>query len=218
MKICLLAAPYDSGHYRERLGLGPLTLISGIEEKLTLAGHSVRCDEVFIDTTFSTEITTSFEVSRQISRHVREAVEDGEFPIVLTGNCNAASVGTLSGLNNDSGVIWFDCHGDYNTPETTIGGFLDGMALSMVAGHCWKQLTASIEGFKPVAEKDITLIGARDFDPLEIQHLSASGITLVSVAMVHEKKYESADAFKPMKSIYLHIDLDVIDPEYVRVN
>jgi arginase len=145
------------------------------------------------------------------------AKEAEEFPVILSGNCNTA-LGVLSGLNDGSGVVWFDCHGDFNTPETTIGGYLDGRALSMVAGHCWKQLTASIDGFKPVAEENIILIGGRDFDPLEIQNLSVSGITLIPVVMIHEKKFESENLFKPMQSIYLHIDLDVIDPEYVRVN
>jgi arginase len=218
MNILLLAAPYDSGHHKKRLGLGPLTVIKGIEDQLKKSGHTLRKEEVFVDTVFSTEVTTSFEVSRQIADHVQRAKAKGEFPIVFTGNCNAAAIGTLSGLQENSGVIWFDCHGDFNTPETTIGGFLDGMAIAMVAGQCWTQLTASVPGYKPVSEDKIILAGARDFDPLELQRLSSSAITVITPEMFRLDEEALNEKFIPMESVYLHIDLDVIDPQYLRAN
>jgi arginase len=218
MKILLLTAPYDSGHYKQRLGLGPLTLVKGIGEQLARKGHAVRKEEIFVSNSFATEVTTSFEVSRHIARQVKSAKEKGEFPIVLTGNCNAAAIGTISGLQDGSGVIWFDCHGDFNTPETTIGGYLDGMSLSMVVGQCWTQLTVSVPGFKPVPENRIILAGARDLDPLEVDRLSHSGITLITSEKIKQKVDDLADSFIPMESIYLHIDLDVLDPQDVHVN
>jgi arginase len=218
MKILLLTAPYDSGHYKQRLGLGPLALVNGIEEQLTRKRNAVRKEEIFVNTAFSTEVTTSFEVSRQIAMQVREAKEKGEFPVVLTGNCNAAAIGTLSGLQDDSGVIWFDCHGDFNTPETTIGGYVDGMSLSMVVGDCWTQLTASVPGFKPVPENKIILVGARDLDPLEVNRLSHSGITLITPEKIKLKNDALTESFIPLESVYLHIDLDVLDPQDVHVN
>lgn len=217
MKIALITAPYDSGHYRQRLGLGAEKLREGVEVRLRNQGHDVRSEQVIIATDFSTEVTTSFAVSRQVARLVGEAKGSGALPVVLSGNCNMAAIGTLGGLEDNSGVIWFDCHGDFNTPETTIGGFLDGMALSMVTGHCWTQLTASVPGFKAVPEDKVILIGARDFDPLELTVLEQSAITTISPSMI---KDESAVRMRlmPMKSVYLHIDLDVLDPDYVRVN
>jgi arginase len=216
MQILLLAVPYDSGQHKKRLGAGPLSLMVPLEEHLISDGHDVRKSEVLITgNPFPTEITTSFEVSRKVSQLIREAKANGEFPVILSGNCNTA-VGTLSGLHDGSGVIWFDCHGDYNTPETTVGGFLDGMALSMIAGRSWKSLTASVPGFRPVKEEQIILIGARDFDAVEMTNLSHSPITLITPAMVKQKDQILDEALIPMPSIYLHIDLDVIDPAYVR--
>jgi arginase len=218
MKILLLAAPYDSGHYKQRLGLGPLHLVNGIEKRLVENGHEVRKEEIFAGTAFSTEVTTSFEVSRKIAGQVKTAKEHGAFPIVLTGNCNAAAIGTLSGLQDGSGVIWFDCHGDFNTPETTIGGFLDGMALSMIAGHCWTQLMASVPGFKPVPENRIVLAGARDLDPLEANRLGHSDVTLITPETIKQGAGNLAGKLVPMEPVYLHIDLDVLDPHEVHAN
>jgi arginase len=218
MKIFLLSVPYDSGHHKKRLGLGPLRIAPAVEQHLKEKRHAIRMGAVFIESSlFPTEVSTSFALSRQIADLVRNAKTNNEFPIILSGNCNTA-VGTLSGLSDESGVMWFDCHGDFNTPETTTGGFLDGMALSMVAGHCWKQLTSSVTGFKPVDEENIVLIGARDLDPLEVKLLSASRITFITPSMIKEDKADFTDVNPKLKSVYLHIDLDVLDPAYLRVN
>jgi arginase len=218
MNILLLAAPYDSGHHKKRLGLGPLALIDKIEEHLKKRNHTIHKEEVSVDTIFSTEVTTSFEVVRQIAKQVRHAKENNKFPIVLTGNCNAAALGTLSGLQDNSGMFWFDCHGDFNTPETTVGGYLDGMSIAMVVGHCWTQLTNSIPGYKPLSENKIILAGARDFDVLELQRLSSSPITLITPELFRLDASELEDKFIPMESIYLHIDLDVLDPQIIKAN
>ena len=216
MKIFLLSSPFDSGHYKKRLGIGSSYLMQRAEDLLLKAGHEVSTAELGLQQTpFPTEVTTSFEVNRSISQEVSKAKGTGAFPIIFAGNCNTA-IGTLGGLREEAGVVWFDCHGDFNTPETTVGGFLDGMSLAMIAGRCWKGLTSSVHGFKPVREDHIILIGARDFDHEEAKSLSHSAVQLITPEML--KGDEVNDHFPPLEKIYLHIDLDVLDPQYVQVN
>ena len=65
----------------------------------------------------------AFELNRRLAERVRKASSQKDFPLVLSGNCNSA-LGTLAGLNQpDLGMIWFDAHGDFNTPETTESTF-----------------------------------------------------------------------------------------------
>ncbi|MBT1685928.1 arginase family protein [Dawidia soli] len=218
MKTCLLSVPYDSGHHRKRLAAGPPILIDAVAQQLPAWGHRARKAEVFVDTPFATEVTTSFAVARAVAEQVAAAKQQGEFPLVFTGNCNAAALGVLSGLQEDLGVIWFDCHGDFNTPETTIGGYLDGMALSIVAGQCWTPLAESIPGYAPVAEDKIILAGARDVDALEGHRLAASAVRLITPATLAQPENAFDDFRLPAGKIYLHLDLDVLDPDYARVN
>jgi arginase len=76
------------------------------------------------------EVAVAFELDRLVSEQVCEAVAEGEFPLVLSGNCNT-SIGTLAGVGPEGlGVVWFDAHADFNTPETTTTGFMDGMGLA----------------------------------------------------------------------------------------
>ena len=72
---------------------------------------------------------------------VAEAVRASpSVPVVLSGDCTT-SLGVLAGLQRagrDPGVVWFDAHADFNTPDTTTTGFTDGMGLAIAVGHCWK--------------------------------------------------------------------------------
>jgi arginase len=218
MKIALISAPYDSGYHKERLGFGPTVLMETLSNGLMDSKLTVRKEEISIATGFSTEVTTSFEVSRHVSRHVREALTRDEFPIVFTGNCNSAAVGTLSGIAEEVGVIWFDCHGDFNTPDTTLGGYFDGMSISIITGETWKTMAASLDGFRPIEEKNIILVGARDLDPLEQKRLSSSEIKLITPAELKRNENVISKNLIGTQSVYLHIDLDVLDPSFVKVN
>jgi arginase len=218
MKAFLISAPYDSGHYKKRFGLGAMVLAEVLESELRKNRHTVDKEEIYIQTSFATEVTTSFAVIRQISDVVREAKRSNKFPIVITGNCNAAAVGTISGLEGKAGIFWFDCHADFNTPDSTLGGFVDGMAVSMVTGECWRTLTQSVIGFAPIEEKNIVLVGGRQFDPQEKIRLDASAIQVISPSDIKQDTKLLLENQMDVASVYLHIDLDVIDPKFVKAN
>jgi arginase len=220
MRVQIIAVPYDSGRRGERMGAGPECLLdAGLERRLAAADHEVQVQIVAASSgSWPAEIGMAFELSRSVSVAVRAAIERGAFPLVLSGNCGAAALGCVAGTRARR-VFWFDAHGDFNTPETTVGGFLDGMALAMLTGRCWQQLAAGIPGFRPVEEKSVTLIGARDLDPLEAAALDQSAIRRISVAGV---RAELADVLEARgledRGAYLHFDLDVLDPSEGKVN
>jgi arginase len=216
MDIHLLSVPYDTARRGERMGAGPDRLLeSGAAVRLREHGHRVRVAEIAPPAgTFPAEIRTAFELQREVAAAVRGAVAEGALPVVLAGNCNAAALGTLAGLRERPvGVLWFDSHGDFNTPETTVGGFLDGMALAMATGRCWTQLLARLPGFEPVAPANVVLIGARDLDPIEASLLAESPVALIRPADVDTGLAPALDALRGrVRDVYVHIDLDVLDP------
>ena len=46
----------------------------------------------------------------------------------------------VTGIGAPRSIIWFDAHGDVNTPETTETGYFDGMALATALGWGWTRL------------------------------------------------------------------------------
>lgn len=226
VNIHVLSVPYDSGRRGFRLGRGPEHLIQhGLIERLSERGHRVELFDVLIDdSSVPSDIGSAIAIDRQVAERVRSAVSQKAFPLVLAGNCSTA-VGTVAGIGSErAGVVWFDSHGDLNTPDTTTSGFLDGMALSMVAGRCWSGMTLSVPGWVPVPEDRIALIGARDFDPPEETFLRFSAMAHISPEAIRTQGVDAAvapvlgDLANRVGGFYVHMDLDVVDPEEASVN
>jgi arginase len=86
-------------------------------------------------------------------------------------------------------------------------------------GLCWRQLTASVPGFQPVGPEAIFLLGARDLDPGEIALLAESPVTVIPVERV-PKDLSQFRARAPLDDAlgYVHLDLDVLDPQVGQAN
>lgn len=215
MNIQIIQVPYDSGHKNVRSGRGPEHLIRhNIDQILIDSGHQVSSYCLESKASFNTEIGTTFELNRLLAEQVSSAASSQMFPIVLAGNCNYC-LGTLAGIGQHRlGILWFDAHGDFNTPETTTTGFLDGMGLAMATGRCWRSLLRTIPGFSPIPEANILHIGARDLDKEEERQLEQSEIEVIkpgegNICLAVDKALERLS--NHVDRIYLHMDMDVLD-------
>lgn len=145
-------------------------------------------------------------VCEPVASAVASASRNGGRPVVSCGDCCAA-LGIVAGLQaarGPVGIVWFDAHGDVQTPETTTSGFLGGMPLRLLTGHR-PELIAERLGLRPVPEEHIVLVGARDLDPPEVSYLDAAPIVCREVSGL-----TTADL--PDVPLYVHVDLDVLDP------
>lgn len=216
VELCIV--PYDSALLDTRMGAGPRRIVAGgLPDRLRERGHATRVHETAPpDDEPRVEIGTAFALNRRLAAKVAEARARGAFTITLAGNCNTA-VGTVAGTlpgagSTAAGVIWFDAHGDFNTPETTIGGFLDGMALAMLTGRCWRRMTATVPGFAPVDEANVILVGGRDLDPDEAELLSSSAVVQLGAHDAPSRLEAEIDALaRRVTRLYVHVDLDVLD-------
>lgn len=215
------------GRLRKGVGRGPERLLdSGAEQALASAGATVTSEVIelgwdFNERSGSGEDAACFELMGLISKRVEAARLDGAFPVVLAGSC-FASVGIVAGLGEHApGVVWLDAHSDFNTPDITVEGYLDGMGLAILTGGAWQAMAASIPGHEPVPESSALLVGARDFDEAEKRRLDASGVSLVGPAELRsaDALLAAIDGLDPEPTgLYLHVDLDVLDADQANVN
>ena len=122
--VHLVQIPYDSGRRDFRMGNGPARIAH------QLANHKGVFRETISVEERPFELGTTFSILRAVSDTVRASIANHRFPILLAGGC-LSSLASLSAIGTKgTALIWFDAHGDFNTPETTPSGFIDGMAIA----------------------------------------------------------------------------------------
>jgi arginase len=212
------------------MGRGPSFLLRhGAGSAIRALGHDVDAEYVEPSGVHnpnpptSTEIATSFSLYREVAARVHAVRDAGALPIVLGGNCGV-TLGAVAGDGTDVGVLWLDAHGDFNTPETTRSGFLDGMALAALTGRCWRELAASIPGFAPVPDANVLLAGVRDLDPPEEILLEESKVTVVRGTAIRAAGVAATvvPALEMLSSrlrrLHFHLDADVLEAGEARAN
>ena len=237
MDLTLIAVPYDLGREGVGSGRGPTAYLEGgAAAALRDRGHDVEVVTARRSAPFGSELEAVLDVDAAVAALVAAAAEDGRLPLVLAGNCNV-TLGVRAGLlaarvdgdrvHGRLSTIWLDAHGDFNTPETSETGYLDGMPLAMLTGRAFPEAWARLGG-EPQAESLTVHAGGRDLDPAEADALAASRITVVSGAEVRERGLGEALApaldelagragdgprylTGPPPS-QLHVDIDVLDP------
>jgi arginase len=149
---------------------------------------------------------SSWERMAGIYEHVARAVAKAERPVVVSGDCTT-SLGVLAGLQRaglDPATLWFDAHGDFNTDETTVTGYLGGMPAALAVGRGDATVRNRV-GLRPLDERDLILVDARDLDLAERDTLERSDVRRVALEQV-------ASTAIPARPLYVHIDFDVLDP------
>ena len=218
--IRVLCTPYHLGRPQEGMGAGPDRLLAaGALERLRSAGHEVELVQVQVQRAFEHEVGAYFAVQDALAEETARTVSMGAFPLILGGNCGCV-LGAVAGLGPgaSSGVVWFDAHGDANTPDTTESGFLDGMPVAILTGRCWANLASSIRGFSALPSDRLLLAGVRSIDQHERELIDTAGIPLVDPAGLQRADDNPftralADLALLVPSVHVHIDLDVIDPQ-----
>ena len=206
-----------------RVGAGPLRLLDdGIEDALRAAGLSTSLEVIEPVDEFEGEIGRTFEVKRRVAVAVSEARAAGAFPLVLAGNCNA-SVGVASGLGEpEAGLVWFDAHADFDTPDEHRSGYFDGMGVATLVGQCWRALAATIPGFRPLVLDRLVYCGIRDFDPGQLEKVRTAGIRFVQGSA--DQKVDFAGGLeRALKDVsftgaMVHLDADCLDTSVGRAN
>jgi arginase len=125
----------------------------------------------------------------------------------------------VAGIDPPLGVVWFDAHADFDTPDRSLG-FLDAMGLAILTGSGWELLRDTIPGFAPVAERDVVLVGVRDLEPHQDAPLRRSALRVLFGGSFAPAELDGAldDLRTRVARVYLHVDLDALDPSEGRAN
>jgi len=228
--IRIIGVPIDLGADRRGVDMGPSAMrYAGLNVRLQGLGWEVEdvgnLDVPIPETReikdkrlkYLEEIVT---VNEQLHLKVAQAIKEGVVPLILGGD-HSLGIGSLAGLASSGlrfGLIWFDTHGDYNSPETTRSGNIHGMPLAVANGIGAKELTSIGGEQKKIREENTVIIGARDLDQQEREMLRFSKITVFTISEIDQRGMKDVVdegirlASLGTDGIHVSFDLDVLDP------
>ena len=137
---------------------------------------------------------------------VDDALAAGRYPVLVAPDCSV-SVTTLGAVVRhapDATVLWLDAHADFNTPETTVSGYLGGMCLAAACG-LWD---AGLPDVPPLDPTAVIACGLRDVEGPESVLLETRGVVRIA------RPGLLADALHGRR-VFVHLDLDILDPSVI---
>lgn len=147
-------------------------------------------------------------------REIRHAIQQAQATSIFTlgGTCGVEVV-PVTWLNEiyqgDLGVVWLDAHGDLNTPESSPSGHFHGMPVRTILGEGDASLCDL--AFSVLKPEQIFQVGVRDLDEAESVFIESSGIRVYDVEV--DPAVLLKDISSSYSNVYIHFDLDVLDPE-----
>ncbi len=115
------------------------------------------------------------------------------------------------------GLVWFDAHGDFNTPQTSLSGMLGGMPVAVSAGLAFPAWREGSHIVAPLPTDRIVMVDVRNLDAPEEQLIRAVGIPIVPATPAEAGaplNEAIADLAQRCDMLYLHIDVDILDERY----
>src|ERR1700757_1236440 len=202
-KIRIIGVPMDLGASRRGVDMGPSALrVAGLQSRLKQLGRQVedignvqvrQPEEQPYGEKKAKYLDEIAEACKGLADIVGKTLDEDLVPLVLGGD-HSIAVGTTAGaaahFNKKSkriGVIWFDAHGDMNTPDTSPSGNIHGMPLAVALGIGEKSLVR-LSGDEPMVDgARAAVVGLRDVDAAERENIRDSGIGAFTMRDIDER-------------------------------
>ena len=229
-KATVIGAALDLGSGRRGVDMGPSAIrYAGLDGRIESLGYAYD-DRGNVGTAVPEAIDPGDEHARFLAqiketcRHIADLVADaagsGSTPIVLGGD-HSVALGTLGGLHRvhgPGGVVWFDAHGDLNSPATSPSGNVHGMVLAAALGRAGERFEGDGWELPALAPSRVALVGVRSLDEGErelLKELEACVFTMSDVDRlgVERAVREALTHVAGPGFVHVSLDMDVVDPD-----
>ncbi|MEF8853462.1 MAG: arginase [Haloarculaceae archaeon] len=230
--VRVFGVPMDLGADRRGVDMGPSAIrYAGLAE--TVEAMGIACDDggdIPVPGPEQTDpeagsppegrakyLAATEQVCRALADGVAGALAADRFPLVLGGD-HSIAIGTVGGVarHQEPGIVWFDAHGDFNTPTTTPSGNVHGMSLAAILGDgTFGGREWADAGVDP---ENVAIVGVRDLDDRERDRLRASDVTVFSMTEIDERGLPAVTrdavdtATDGADGLHVSLDLDFLDP------
>jgi len=134
----------------------------------------------------------------------------------IGGGCDA-DIPSVTYMNaktdGEMTLVYFDAHGDIHTPESSETKRFYGMPVRVILGEGDEAIVNL--NYSNLNKSQLIMIGIRDLDKAEKIYIPSQDISVLRVSEVEQNIEAVSDVIrsKGSKNLYVHIDLDVLDPD-----
>lgn len=133
-------------------------------------------------------------------------------PIVIGGDCGVELAAISAAVSNGStAVLWLDAHPDLNSEESSPSGAFHGMVLRTLLGDGVEALVPTVA----LTPGHLVLGGTRAFDDAELDYATAAELVVIRGDDLSAETVANALRATGATSVYVHVDLDVLDPRFI---
>ena len=230
MRIEILGAPFN--------GLGTFPDIENPAEGLRQAnlmslleasGHIVtdlgdlsgfQCRDIRDDETGINDFDLWLNLSQELSKIVGAMLDRQAFPLLLGGDCRmlVGIFAAFSQRETEAGLVFLDGHADFHSPETSPSGDPADMELAILTGRGPERITRIAGKYPLLKDEEVVVYGIRAWD-----HIGTSNIEvydrqrMIKNGIKHTAKEGLKNFYQKELPVWLHFDVDVLDPELMPV-
>ena len=228
--VAIIGAELDLGAGRRGVDMGPSAIrYAGLGDRIAAIGVDVH-DWGNVDAALPETVATGSERARflreiketceRVADQVSRAAAAGLVPLVLGGD-HSVALGTVGGMATHAGAgaaIWFDAHGDLNTPETTPSGNVHGMPLAAALGAAADGFGSEAWPLPALDPAKTSLVGVRSLDEGERRLVRELGLRVHTMSEVDRRGLEDVvrEALERAAGapfVHVSLDMDVVDPD-----
>lgn len=230
--VAIIGVPLDLGAKNLGVDVGPDAFrYQKLNEKLANTGFKVddlgnvevtHRDELEPGDNHARYLSEIARVSEEVAAITEKAIADRQKVVALGGD-HSLNLGVMAGASvatkGDIGLIYFDAHGDMNTPETTLTGNIHGMHLAALMGFGPDELVNLHGNGAKLKTRDLLHIAGCDFDQAELDLARRENLATFSMLDLLSgglaPLLRKIDALmERVSNIWISLDLDSIDAIY----
>jgi arginase len=189
---------YEALHNKISFTQIPVGLTYSLITDANILGYSQICSQLL-------------DTCRAIQAHNPDRI------LTIGGDCGV-EIAPVSFLNRKYDqaltVIWLDAHGDLNTPSSSPSAHFHGMPLRTLLGEGDTGIVD--RAFSILRPEQVFLVGTREFDSPETDFIQEKDLSVFPANEINDRSFDrlvSALGKASADKLYIHLDLDVIEPE-----